>query len=71
MNYFLPLLVCSSSAFGVVNLFQPSIFELGIFLRQLHFMPNIINQLKIKSGNKKFRKILTELDQEDCLTLDW
>ena len=70
MNYFLPLLICSAVTYGVVNIFQPSFFELVIYLRQLHYMPNIINQYKIKSEDKKFNKMILKIDMENSLNLN-
>lgn len=69
MHYLIPFLVTCVCAVSVVNVSQPSIFELVIFLRQLHFMPNIITQTKIKSGQKKFKRIMRLCPPEKCLTI--
>jgi H+/Cl- antiporter ClcA len=70
MHYLLPFLVSCVCAVSIVNIFQPSIFELVIFLRQLHFMPNIVTQAKIKFNQKKFKRIMRICPPERCLTIN-
>ena len=70
MHYLIPFLVTCVCAVSIVNISQPSIFEMVIFLRQLHFMPNIVNQTKIKAGKKKFKRIMSICTPEKCLTIE-
>lgn len=67
MHYLIPFLVSCVCAVTVVNISQPSIFEMAIFLRQLHFMPNILVQSKIRNRSNKFKKIIEECNEESCL----